>query len=145
MFLVRRNNSILFQFHLNLFLLAHKTYNSYICGFFFLLTAFLNIKFVQNIRKWLELTGNQLFNVKSTSSWLVSESPSTFFRSDVFVVFKIFEEKVDLLSISSTFYMWIYCTIVFLEAFLQLHFGFVIFWRKNIGPKGRVKCWWNWH
>ncbi len=41
-------------------------------------------------------------------------------------------------STSSTFYMRIF------RSFSQLHFGFVIFWGKDIGKKVPVKCWWNW-
>jgi len=41
-------------------------------------------------------------------------------------------------SISSTFYMRIF------RSFSQLHFGFVIFWGKDIGKKVPLKCWWNW-
>jgi len=33
---------------------------------------------------------------------------------------------------------------VFFATFLLLQTGFVIFWRKNIGPKAACKCWRNW-
>jgi len=43
------------------------------------------------------------------------------------------------LSISSTCYVRIFHTKVFCAAFLLLKFGFVFFWRKNIGAKAARK------
>ncbi len=40
--------------------------------------------------------------------------------------------------ISLTFYLSVFCTKVLHAAFLQLHFGFVIFWHQNIYEK--VAC-----
>jgi hypothetical protein len=34
---------------------------------------------------------------------------------------------------------FVFCTKAHCAAFLELHFGFVIFWHKNIGAKGRRK------
>jgi hypothetical protein len=42
-------------------------------------------------------------------------------------------------SISPTFYKLHFSTKVFYEALLSLQFGFVIFWRKNIGIKAAHK------
>jgi len=42
-------------------------------------------------------------------------------------------------SISPTFYTKIFGTKVLSKAFLKLHYGFEIFWRKNIGAKGAHK------
>ncbi len=47
--------------------------------------------------------------------------------------------KLHQVSISSTFYLSLICTTVFCEAFLQLQFGFVVFWRKNNGKKAACK------
>jgi len=47
------------------------------------------------------------------------------------------------LTISPTFYARILCTKVLRAAFLRLHFGFVIFWRKNIDTRGGHKIWMN--
>ncbi len=44
-----------------------------------------------------------------------------------------------LASISSTFYVCIFCTNVLCAAFLWLHFGFIIFWQKDIGGKSGRK------
>ncbi len=41
--------------------------------------------------------------------------------------------------ISSTFYTRIFCMKVLCAAFLQLHYGFVIFGHNNIGTKGASK------
>ncbi len=42
-------------------------------------------------------------------------------------------------SISPTFYWWLYRMKVLLEAYLCLHFRFVLFWCKNIGSKAALK------
>jgi len=42
-------------------------------------------------------------------------------------------------SISSTFYEQLFCLNVFFEIFLQLEFGFVIFWQNNICAKAARK------
>jgi hypothetical protein len=41
----------------------------------------------------------------------------------------------DQVSISSTFYDWLFCTKVFLCRFSLVTFGFIIFWQKNISKK----------
>jgi len=43
--------------------------------------------------------------------------------------------RCNLQKFSSTFLMQIFCTKEFSTAFLQLQFGFVIIWQKNIGAK----------
>ena len=45
----------------------------------------------------------------------------------------------ELVSTSPTFYKQIFCTKVFWSAFMNLQFGFVIFWGKDIGKKGACK------
>jgi len=47
-----------------------------------------------------------------------------------------FISLVVLVLISSIFYKQTFCTKMLRAAFLLLHFGSVIFWRKNIGAKG---------
>ncbi len=42
-------------------------------------------------------------------------------------------------SISSTFYSSLFCAKVLCAAFLLLQFGFLIFWRQNIGAKAACK------
>jgi len=42
-------------------------------------------------------------------------------------------------SISSTFYISLFGTKLFFEAFLYSHFGFEIFWQKYIGTKAAHK------
>ena len=44
-------------------------------------------------------------------------------------------------SISPTIYVQLFCTYVFCEALMYLQFGFVIYWRKEIGAKTAWKMW----
>ncbi len=52
-------------------------------------------------------------------------------------------QKWDLVSISPTFLVRLFCTKVLYTAFLYLRFRFVLFWRKNTSAKAAQKCWWN--
>jgi hypothetical protein len=45
----------------------------------------------------------------------------------------------DEVSVSPTFYEQLFSTKVFCAAFQHLQFGFVIFWKKNIGAKAPCK------
>jgi hypothetical protein len=47
--------------------------------------------------------------------------------------------KVRQVSISSTFYVRLFCMEVLWAAFLKLKFGFVIFWQNNISAKATCK------
>jgi len=62
--------------------------------------------------------------------------PNTFFRSFSSLACCYCQLQLNLPSISSTFYVRIFCTNVILAAFAL---------GRNLYVNWRVKCWWNWH
>ncbi len=64
-------------------------------------------------------------------------------KQTVVLQFPSLRLKLDLVSISPTFYVRLFCMKV-LQSFLCLHFRFELFLRKNIGANELMKCWWNW-
>ncbi len=47
-------------------------------------------------------------------------------------------------SISPTFFSWLFCMNFLRKAFLYLNFRFELFWFKNIGANALIKCCRNW-
>jgi hypothetical protein len=74
---------------------------------------------------------NRKRNAQTEPSGLAEQSPVLRQRANACSTTKV--------SISSTFYLHLFCIKVLCAAFLYLQFDFVIFWRKNIDTKAACK------
>ncbi len=75
----------------------------------------------------------------SVNTWNTNGFPQVWILESNFGGKKSLVFLVIQLSISPTFYKQLYLTNVFCKVFLQLQFGFVVFWQKKSGAKAACK------